>query len=104
MNRMCSKRFTSRNLREFRHVTSFCLRLSVVWVLFAATSMSAGVSDANRTSIMVVGAYVGADLVAAWHRRNLKMFAKLSRLSGPGERILVLYGQGHAYLLRDFIR
>ena len=42
---------------EFRRVTSFCLRLSAVWLLFAATSVSAGVSDANRTSIMVVGAY-----------------------------------------------
>jgi hypothetical protein len=269
---MCSKCFTSPNWREFRHVTSFCLRLSALWLLFAATSVSAGVSDANRTSMMVVGAYhfvskanlvnmpiddpmsparqaqikalvdrlsafhptkvvleepsgtsdlerhyqdylhdrwtleasepyqigfrlakqlglprvyliqvdadfdfdsvsayakahaqtylvdasrelserlmrratqiqsrgtvtdvyryfnseaairlndasytylcrignddnfVGADLVAAWHRRNLRMFAKLSRLAGPGERILVLYGQGHAYLLRDFIR
>ena len=50
------------------------------------------------------GNFVGADLVSAWHQRNLRMFAKLSRLSGPGERILVLYGQGHAYLLRDFIR
>jgi len=46
----------------------------------------------------------GADMVAEWHRRNLRMFAKLSRLTGPGERILVLYGQGHAYLLREFIR
>ena len=30
--------------------------------------------------------------------------AKLARLSGAGERILVLYGQGHPFLLRDFIR
>jgi hypothetical protein len=48
--------------------------------------------------------FIGADLVAEWHQRNLRMFAKLSRLTGPGERILVLYGQGHAYLLRDFVR
>jgi len=48
--------------------------------------------------------FIGADLVAGWHQRNLRMFAKLSRLTGPGERILVLYGQGHAYLLRDFVR
>jgi hypothetical protein len=48
--------------------------------------------------------FVGADLVSGWHQRNLRMFAKLSRLAVPGERILVLYGQGHAYLLRDFIR
>ena len=49
--------------------------------------------------------FVGADLVAKWHLRNLEMFAKLTRLiDGPEERILVLYGQGHAYLLRDFVR
>ena len=50
------------------------------------------------------GDFVGADLVAKWHQRNLRMFAKLARLSGAGERILVLYGQGHPFLLRDFIR
>ena len=49
--------------------------------------------------------FVGADLVAKWHLRNLEMFAKLTRLiDGPQERILVLYRQGHAYLLRDFVR
>lgn len=48
--------------------------------------------------------FIGADLVAGWHQRNLRMFAKLSRLTGQGERILVLYGQGHAYLLRDVVR
>jgi hypothetical protein len=33
------------------------------------------------------------------------MFAKLTRLvRGPNERILVLYGQGHSFLLRQFVR
>lgn len=48
--------------------------------------------------------FVGADLVSGWYQRNLRMFAKLSRLAGDGERILVLYGQGHAFLLREFVR
>jgi hypothetical protein len=64
-------------------------------------------NDASYTYLSRIGDdgdYVGADLVAAWHQRNLRMFARLSRLSGPGERILVLYGQGHAYLLRELIR
>jgi hypothetical protein len=64
-------------------------------------------NDSSYTHLCRIGDdgnFVGADLVSAWHQRNLRMFAKLSRLTGPGEHILVLYGQGHAYLLRDFIR
>ncbi len=49
--------------------------------------------------------YVGANLVAQWHLRNLEMYARLTRLiDSPNDRILVLYGQGHSYLLRDFVR
>lgn len=49
--------------------------------------------------------FVGADLVASWHLRNLQHFAKLTRVIDSGDdRILVLYGQGHAFLFREFIR
>jgi hypothetical protein len=49
--------------------------------------------------------YVCAKLVASWHLRNLEMFANLTRLvEGPNERIAVLYGQGHEFLLKQFIR
>jgi Family of unknown function (DUF5694) len=64
-------------------------------------------NDASYTYICRIGDdsnFVGVDFVSAWHQRNLRTFAKLSRLTGPGERILVLYGQGHSYLLRDLIR
>jgi hypothetical protein len=46
-------------------------------------------NDASYTYLSRIGGdgdYVGADLVAAWHQRNLRMFARLSRLTGPGER------------------
>ena len=49
--------------------------------------------------------YIGAKLVANWHLRNLEMFANLTRLiEGPTERIVVLYGQGHEFLLQQFVR
>ena len=45
----------------------------------------------------------GANWVANWYGRNLKIFANLVRRApGPGERLLVLYGAGHAFLLREF--
>ena len=49
--------------------------------------------------------FAGARLVGNWYLRNLEMFAQMTRLvSSPDERIMILYGQGHAYLLRDFVR
>ena len=45
----------------------------------------------------------GANWVGAWHGRNLKIFANLVRLADdPGERVLVIYGAGHAFLLNRF--
>jgi hypothetical protein len=45
----------------------------------------------------------GAAWVGTWYARNLRIFANLTRLtSNPQDRILVIYGVGHAYLLRQF--
>jgi len=40
--------------------------------------------------------WAGADLVAEWFKRNVRIFSNVARLvDGPGERILVIYGYGH---------
>jgi hypothetical protein len=46
----------------------------------------------------------GADLNAMWYLRNAKIFAKLMKAAGPGDRVLVVYGGGHNYWLRHFAR
>lgn len=54
--------------------------------------------------LLPVGAgdeYPGADLVEGWYGRNLRIFANLGRIAEPGDRILVLYGLGHAHYLRQ---
>lgn len=48
-------------------------------------------------------AYLGADMVAGWYERNLKIFVNITRLAAPGERVLVIMGAGHGPLLRRFI-
>lgn len=49
--------------------------------------------------------FVGADMVAAWYTRNLKMYALLARIAAnPGDRLFVLVGAGHGHLLREFVR
>ncbi|MEA2490407.1 MAG: hypothetical protein QOH21_2199 [Acidobacteriota bacterium] len=48
------------------------------------------------------GNYVGAEVVGVWYIRNLKIFSNIARLAQPGERLLVLFGGGHAPLLREY--
>lgn len=47
--------------------------------------------------------YVGADLVAKWYKRNIKIFSNLQRITVPGDRVLVIYGSGHVPTLRELV-
>jgi hypothetical protein len=46
----------------------------------------------------------GAKLVASWVGRNLQICARLMQIAEPGDRIVVLYGSGHGYLLRQCVQ
>ena len=59
------------------------------------------------TDMATVGAgdtYIGARVVAQWYERNLKIFANLAGIAEPGDRILLIIGQGHAPILRELVR
>ncbi len=43
----------------------------------------------------------GVDLLTAWHRRNFLICANLVQEVTPGDRVVVIYGAGHAYLMRQ---
>lgn len=45
----------------------------------------------------------GAELLAAWYRRNFLICANLVQLAKPGDHIVVFYGSGHAFLLRQCV-
>lgn len=45
----------------------------------------------------------GADLETAWYKRNFHICANLVQLAKPGDRIVVFYGAGHAFLLRQCV-
>ena len=49
------------------------------------------------------GEQPGADLLTAWYRRNFLICANIIQLAKPGDRIVVLYGSGHSFLLRQCI-
>ena len=49
--------------------------------------------------------FVGADVLAAWYQRNFRIFSNFARLiDSPEDRVLVIFGQGHAYTLRELIK
>ena len=43
----------------------------------------------------------GAALNGLWMMRNAKIFAKLAQVTRPGDRVLVIYGAGHGFWLRQ---
>ena len=48
--------------------------------------------------------YAGADLVADWYKRNLRIYRNLMALQlKPEDRVLILYGAGHSKILQDLV-
>ena len=58
-----------------------------------------------RTNAAGAGAgFEGADATARWWHRNIRMYANIQRYAVAGERVLVVAGQGHTAILRDFLK
>jgi len=67
-----------------------------------------GMANGNsfyRTTLKIGGGkdQPGADLLTAWYRRNFLICANIVQLTKPGDRVVVFYGSGHAFLLRQCI-
>lgn len=49
------------------------------------------------------GEHGGAEMLASWYRRNIRIFSNLAGISEPGDRIFVVYGAGHVPILRELV-
>jgi hypothetical protein len=45
----------------------------------------------------------GAELLTQWYRRNFLICANLVQRAKPGDRVVVFYGSGHGFLLRQCV-
>lgn len=45
----------------------------------------------------------GADLLTQWYRRNFLICANLVQRAKPGDHVVVFYGSGHSFLLRQCV-
>lgn len=46
----------------------------------------------------------GSAYVAQWYTRNCYIFSNILSVVRPGDRVVVIIGQGHEYLLREFVQ
>ncbi|MEL7148622.1 MAG: DUF5694 domain-containing protein, partial [Bacteroidota bacterium] len=58
----------------------------------------------NVNQMGVKDQYVGSDLVARWWERNFRIMKNIDNITEPGDRVLVLFGQAHTAILKDFYR
>lgn len=87
-------------------ITSSLATHSIPAVL-ATLNSDAGIELAHRPYLEMLryGDLVeqpGAELYGYWMMRNAKIFGKAMLVTSPGDRVLVIYGAGHAYWLRHF--
>ncbi|WP_430811215.1 MULTISPECIES: DUF5694 domain-containing protein [unclassified Carboxylicivirga] len=47
---------------------------------------------------------VGTNLVAKWWERNFRIMYNIDCIEEPGDRILIIFGQGHTAVLKDFYK
>lgn len=56
----------------------------------------------RQAHIGEAGDWAGADLVADWFRRNIRIYSNIVRLAdSPNERVLAIFGAGHLGWLRN---
>ena len=48
--------------------------------------------------------YAGTDVVATWWERNFRIMRNIDEITEPNDRILILFGQGHTAILKDFYK
>jgi Family of unknown function (DUF5694) len=48
--------------------------------------------------------FEGADATASWWHRNFRMYGNIQRYATPGQRVLVVAGQGHVAIFRDLVK
>jgi hypothetical protein len=66
--------------------------------------------NANASSYAVLAgegqsaAHAGAAYTAQWYTRNAYIYSNIMSVATPGDRVAVIIGQGHKYLLDQFVK
>jgi hypothetical protein len=47
---------------------------------------------------------VGTEVTATWWHRNFRIMFNIDKITEPGDRVLVIFGQGHTAIFKDFYK
>jgi hypothetical protein len=74
-----------------------------LWEMNSPEGLAANHTSYFRFFLPIVAdtSYGGADYVAVWYRRNLRIAANIGRIATDGDRVFLIIGQGHAPILRQ---
>jgi len=97
-----------------QHIEEFVQRLSDILEKGTVTDALRFLNDPKRLvsdnafyrSVLRVGGGAeqpGVELLTAWYHRNFMICANLIQLTKPGDRVVVFYGAGHSFLLRQCV-
>lgn len=56
------------------------------------------------TAVGAGDTYIGAEVLAGWYDRNIRIFANLREIVQAEDRVLVIYGSGHLAILNELAR
>ena len=85
------------------------IRTSTVTQIYKAINDQQKINESHQAYMLMSGVgkdkeYPGAELLADWYKRNLKIFSNIIRLTeSKNDRILVIIGGNHVRLLQQFI-
>lgn len=85
------------------------IRTSTVTEIYKAINDQQRINEAHQAYMLMSGVgkdkeYPGANLLADWYKRNLKIFSNIVRITeSKNERILIIIGGNHVKLLQQFI-
>ena len=76
---------------------------SLAWINMPAALTQAHGPYMRMLSIADGNNQPATKMDAAWYERNLRIWSNLLQVAKPGDRIILIFGQGHAFWLRSMV-
>lgn len=89
-----------------KYLNDLILNLTIPEILYHHNDMRGDTLWSGYMEIARIGGgddYPGAVAVARYYERNLRIFANITRIAEPGDRILVIFGSGHRVPLYHYL-
>lgn len=82
--------------KELGHKTIYAVDADGDFPWLRVVNFAKASGRSNGLDAMIAeGDWAGADLLADWFKRNIRIYANIGQLVSPGDRVVVIFGSGH---------